>query len=84
MKNSRDYRKRFRKASRVICSNNCKRWSKGGMTSIWEAIWPFLDPMDSVCLRTATVKWNVWGSYGPHGELFFLPDAERASNDARY
>ena len=26
-------RKRFRKASRVTCSSNCKRWSKGGVTS---------------------------------------------------
>ena len=35
-------------------------------------------PMDSVCLRTASVEWNVPGKYGPHGELFFLPDSEGA------
>ena len=29
-------------------------------------------PMDSVCLRTASVEWNVPGKYGPHGELFFF------------
>ena len=31
LKNSRVCRKRFRKASKVTCSSNCKRWSKGGM-----------------------------------------------------
>ena len=35
-------------------------------------MWPYLDPMDSVCLRTASVGWNVPGKYGPHGELFFF------------
>ena len=25
-----------------------------------------------VCLRTASVEWNVTGKYGPHGELFFF------------
>ena len=25
-----------------------------------------------VCLRTASVEWNVSGKYGPHGELFFF------------
>ena len=25
-----------------------------------------------VCLRTASVEWNVPGKYGPHGELFFF------------
>ena len=39
---------------------------------IWEGVWPYLDPMDSVCLRTASKAWNVPGNYGPHGELFFL------------
>ena len=55
---------------------------------IWEGVWPNLDPMDSVCLRTASVEWNVPGKYGPHGELFFfliqtepasLPDSETFS-----
>ena len=33
LKNSRVLCRRLRKASRVTCSSNCKRWSKGGMTS---------------------------------------------------
>ena len=39
---------------------------------IWEGVLPCLDPWDSVCLRTASVEWNVPGKYGPHGELFFF------------
>ena len=55
---------------------------------IWEGVWFFLDPMDSVCLRTASMEWNVPGKYGPHGELFFfvmqkepaiVPDSETFS-----
>ena len=42
------------------------KWEK----PIWEGVWPFLDPMDSVCLRTASMEWNVPGKYRPHGELF--------------
>ena len=38
---------------------------------IWEGGWPHLDPKDSVCLRTASMEWNVPGKYGPNGELFF-------------
>ena len=38
---------------------------------IWEGVWHYLDPMDSVCSRTASMEWNVPGKYGPHGELFF-------------
>ena len=49
---------------------------------IWESVWPYLDPMDSVCLRTASTVWNVPGKYGPHGELFFLPDSEGAGDGA--
>ena len=30
---SRVCQKSFRTASRATCSSNCKRWSKGGMTS---------------------------------------------------
>ena len=41
-------------------------------TPIWEGVWPCLDPMDSVCLRTASMEWNVLGKHGPHGELFFF------------
>ena len=39
---------------------------------IWEGVWPYLDPMDTVCLRTASMEWNVPGKCGPHGELFFF------------
>ena len=39
---------------------------------IWEGAWPNLDPGDSVCLRTASVEWNVPETYTPHGELFFF------------
>ena len=39
---------------------------------IWEGVWPYLDPMDCVCLRTQSMEWNVPGKYGPHGELFFF------------
>ena len=39
---------------------------------IWKGIWPHLGPMDGVCLRTASVGWNVPGKYGPHGGLFFF------------
>ena len=55
---------------------------------IWEGVWPYLDPMVSVCLRTASMEWNVPGKYGPHGELFFfliqkeparVPDSETFS-----
>ena len=44
--------------------------------------------MDSVCLRTASMEWNVPGKYVPHGELFFflmqkeqaiVPDSETFS-----
>ena len=41
-------------------------------TPIWEDVWPYLDPVNSVCLRTASMGWNVPGKYGPHGELFFF------------
>ena len=39
---------------------------------IWEGVWPYLDPMENVCLRTASMDWIVPGKYGPHGELFFF------------
>ena len=38
----------------------------------WEGVWPYWDPMDSVCLRTASMERNVPRKYGPHGELFFF------------
>ena len=45
-----------------------------------KGVWPYLDPMDSVCLRTASVEWNVPGKYRPHGELFsFLIHKELAT-----
>ena len=38
---------------------------------IWEGVWPYLDPMESVWFRTASMEWNVPWKYGPHGVLFF-------------
>ena len=37
-----------------------------------EGVLPHADPTDSVCLRTASMEWNVLGKHGPHGELFFF------------
>ena len=46
---------------------------------IWEGVWPYLNPINSFCLRTASIEWNVPGKYGPHGELFcFLIQKEPA------
>ena len=39
---------------------------------IWEGVWPYLDPMETACLRAASMEWNVPGKYGMHGELFFF------------
>ena len=41
-------------------------------TSLWERVWPYLDPWESVRLRTASTHWNVPKNYGPHGEFFFF------------
>ena len=47
---------------------------------IWEGVWPYLDSMDSVSLRTASTEWNVPEKYGQHGELFsFLIQKEPAT-----
>ena len=46
--------------------------SEGSGKLLWEKVWLFLDPWDSVRLRTASSHWNVPGKYGPHGELFFF------------
>ena len=47
---------------------------------IWDGVWPYLDPMDSVCLRTASMELNAPRKYGPHGELiFFLMQEEVAT-----
>ena len=37
-----------------------------------ERVWPYLDPWDSVRLRTASTRWNVPRKYRPHGELSFF------------
>ena len=42
-----------------------------------EGVWPPLDPWDSdlwssVRLRRVSMRWNVPGKHGPHGELFFF------------
>ena len=52
----------------MACAGFLQRlWEK----PIWEGVWPNLDPMDSVCLRKASVEWSVPGKYRPHGELFW-------------
>ena len=43
-----------------------------GEKPIWEGVWPCLDAMDTVCLRTASMDWNVPEKYGPHGVLLFF------------
>ena len=43
-------------------------WNK----PMWESVWPYLGPLDSVRLRTASTHWNVPGKYGPHDALFFF------------
>ena len=55
----------------------CFRVGSGVVPELWkkplcERVWPYLDPWDSVRLRTASTHWNVPGQYGPHGELFFF------------
>ena len=37
---------------------------------IWEGVWPNLDPMDSVCLRTASVSGMCHGSIGRTARSF--------------
>ena len=32
----------------------------------------YLDAMDTLCLRTVSMEWNVPEKYGPHGVLFFF------------
>ena len=44
-----------------------------GEKLIWEGVWPYLNAMDTVCLRTASMDWNVSEKCGPHDELFFFP-----------
>ena len=46
--------------------------------SIWEGIWPCLDPKDCVRSRTAAMERNEPKKYEPYGELlFFLMQKER-------
>ena len=43
------------------------------MLTLWEEVlWPFLDALESVRLRTTSTQWNVPGRYRPCGELFFF------------
>ena len=56
----------------------CNGWC--WLPSKFVGVWPYLDPMDGVCLRTASMEWNVPGKFGPHGELFlFLIQKELAT-----
>ena len=45
-----------------------KMWKR----PLWEGVCLYLDPRDSVRLRTASTHWSVPRMCGPHGELFFL------------
>ena len=52
-----------------------RRWPPSkfvGKKPIWEGVWSYLDPWDSVRLRTASMVWIWPGKYGPHGELLFF------------
>ena len=56
----------------------------GFLQSLWQkqirkGIWPYLDPMDGVCLRTASMEWTLPGKYGQGELFFFLIQKERAS-----
>ena len=49
----------------------------GFLQSLWETpisegVWPYLDPMDSVCFRTASMYW-------PHELFFFMIQKEPAT-----
>ena len=43
-----------------------------GKKPIWEGVWPCLDSLDTVCFRTASMKWNVPEKCGPYGVLLFF------------
>ena len=47
---------------------------------IWDGVWPYLDPMDIVCLRTASTEWNVPGKVRAAWRYLDLPDSEEAGN----
>ena len=49
---------------------------------IWEGVWPYLDPIDGVCLRTASMEWNVPGELRAARRALFLPDSEGAGDSA--
>ena len=61
---------------------SCNGWRWHPPKFVVKADLGYLDPMDSVCLRTVSMEWNVPGKYGPHGELFFLPGSEEAGDGA--
>ena len=42
-----------------------------GEKPVWEGVWPYLDAMDTVCLRAMSIEWNVPEKHGPHGVLLF-------------
>ena len=53
-----------------------------GEKPIWEGVRPHLDAMDTVCLRTVSMKWNVPEKCGPARCALFLPDSEEAGKCA--
>ena len=60
--------------ARVLCGGTVLHWvalassNSYGRSRSGRGRCPNLDPMD----RTASMEWNVPGTYGPHGELFFF------------
>ena len=52
-------------ACSCVCTKILQKMWEG---PFWEGVWPCLDPLDSVRLRTASTYWNISGKYGPHNE----------------
>ena len=48
---------------------------------IWEGVWPNLDPMDGVCLRTASIGVECARKVRAAWRALFLPESEGAGVD---
>ena len=53
-------------------AERAQAWCQRCGTNLWQSVWLYLDPWDSVRLLTVSTHWNVPKKYGPHGELFFF------------
>ena len=49
---------------------------------ICEGVWPYLDAMDTVRLRTVSMEWNMPEKYGPHGVLLFFASKDEHANSS--